>query len=156
VRVISEISAGGVFVRQGADGLEVVLISVRGGKRWALPKGRQDGGETLAETALREAAEETGLRGRIIAPLGSMDFDFVFIDGPDSEKRHKIVHFFLMENTGGDIKAYDRVEISDCRWFPIQEAAELLRFEDERDIVYRAESLFLRHEGDKIDKKTRE
>ncbi len=142
MKMVNEISAGGVLVRQGTEGREAVLVSVRGGKRWALPKGRQDEGETLSRTALREVAEETGLLGSIIAPLGSMTFDFTFRDGPDSESRHKIVHFFLMECIGGDISSFDEVEISECRWFPVEEAASLLRFPDEREILLKAEAIF--------------
>jgi len=36
----------------------------------ALPGGRQDPGETLLETALREAHEEVGLEPRFVAPIG--------------------------------------------------------------------------------------
>jgi len=51
-------AAGGVVTNQKGD----VLMIYRYG-RWDLPKGKQDPGETLSETALREVAEETGARG---------------------------------------------------------------------------------------------
>ena len=34
-----EISAGGVIFKRRDDEIEVALISVKGGKRWGLPKG---------------------------------------------------------------------------------------------------------------------
>lgn len=37
------------------------------GGRWTFPKGRQERGETLAETATREAAEEAGVSGLVDA-----------------------------------------------------------------------------------------
>lgn len=51
------IQAGGGLVH--TDEKTFLLIFRRG--KWDLPKGKQDKGETIAETALREVAEETGL-----------------------------------------------------------------------------------------------
>lgn len=38
---------------------------------WCLPGGKREGGETSAETALRELAEETSLRARTLLPVFS-------------------------------------------------------------------------------------
>lgn len=55
--------------RQGR--LEFCLITSASKRRWSFPKGAIDRGETPAETALKEAAEEAGLRGEICGkPLG--------------------------------------------------------------------------------------
>ncbi|MFA5301669.1 MAG: NUDIX domain-containing protein [Bacteroidales bacterium] len=51
-------AAGGVVTNKNGD----VLMIYRYG-RWDLPKGKQEPGESLWETALREVAEETGARG---------------------------------------------------------------------------------------------
>ncbi len=130
-----EISAGGVVVRESNRGLEVALISVRRGKRWGLPKGRQEAGETFAETALREVEEETGLKASILAGLGTIVFDFNFKNGDTLSLRHKVVHFFLMESTGGDITGFDRHEVDDCRWFPMKEALAVLTYDDEKKLL---------------------
>lgn len=130
-----EISAGGVLIRRINDCLEVALISVRHGKRWGFPKGRQEAGEPLPKTALREVEEETGLKGSILSELGSISFDFNFKNGNDRSRRHKVVHFFLMENIGGDITGFDKHEVKECRWFPIDEALARLSFDDEKGLL---------------------
>ena len=45
---------------------EILLIqSVKGSSGWGIPKGHQEKGETLQETALREVFEETGLHVKL-------------------------------------------------------------------------------------------
>lgn len=48
-----------------------LLLSQRGDfDVWNLPTGRVDAGETLAQAALRETEEETGIRAEIVRPAG--------------------------------------------------------------------------------------
>ena len=50
----------------------VCLITSRNGKRWVIPKGWIEPGQTAGETALQEAWEEAGLAGAIEGePIGS-------------------------------------------------------------------------------------
>lgn len=51
--------------REKNGGVEIMLITSRDTGRWVLPKGWPEGAEELHEAALREAAEEAGLRGSI-------------------------------------------------------------------------------------------
>jgi len=51
-------AAGGIVTNKKGD----ILMIYRYG-RWDLPKGKQEPGESLRETALREVAEETGIQG---------------------------------------------------------------------------------------------
>ena len=50
-------AAGGIVTNAGGE----VLMIYRFGK-WDLPKGKRDEGETIEHTALREVAEETGVK----------------------------------------------------------------------------------------------
>ncbi|MFP1631263.1 NUDIX hydrolase [Zhengella sp. ZM62] len=50
--------------RKSGKGIEVMLITSRGTGRWVLPKGWPEKGETLSESAVREAAEEAGIEGQ--------------------------------------------------------------------------------------------
>jgi 8-oxo-dGTP pyrophosphatase MutT (NUDIX family) len=97
---------------------------------WTLPKGTPDPGETVEETAVREVAEETGLEVRIVEPLPSIEYEFV----QDGTRIHKTVHYFLMEPVGGDLARHD-AEFERVRWIAFDEAAGLLSFPTERELV---------------------
>ena len=64
--------ASAIPCRQQGGQLEFCLITSTRDGRWGFPKGIIDPGDTFLETALKEAHEEAGLRGRILGePLGS-------------------------------------------------------------------------------------
>jgi 8-oxo-dGTP pyrophosphatase MutT (NUDIX family) len=126
-------SAGGV-VHRSVDGLtEILLVHRRRPVLWALPKGTPDAGETLAETALREVREETGVEVEIEEPLGEITYFFV----RDRIRFRKTVHFFLMRPVGGSIDEHDH-EFDEVRWMAIDEALQLMNYATEREVVERA------------------
>lgn len=131
------ISSGGVVFRARDAEIEVALISVKGGKVWGLPKGLVEKGENLARAAHREVREETGLDGRIMGKIGRIEYFFAFKDEEETKRAFKIVYFFLMEYTGGRVADHDQ-EVDDCRWFPIDEAVRLMKYEDEKGILKKA------------------
>lgn len=134
----TEISAGGVIYRQRSDGIfEVCLITGRGKKRWQLPKGWVEPGETHEQAALREVREETGLVGEIESPLESIDFWYVSKFEARPERRHKYVHHFLLRYVSGDTGDHDH-EVDDARWFLLDDAPAALSFPNERSVMARA------------------
>ena len=67
--------AGAVVIRSGAAGVEYLIVRARSEQpEWVLPKGHIEPGETPEAAALREAREEAGVEGEIVAPLGNMVF----------------------------------------------------------------------------------
>ncbi|HEY8529460.1 MAG TPA: NUDIX domain-containing protein [Paenibacillaceae bacterium] len=106
-----ELSAGGVVYRRNGDRTEILLIRDRFG-RMSFPKGKMEPGETPEQTALREILEETGISGTIEAPLPGTEFDFQKESG---EIVHKVVRFFLVRATGGDLRAREG-EIAGAAW----------------------------------------
>ena len=126
-------SAGGVVHRTQEGRLEVVLVRRRQPPLWALPKGTPDSGETLAETAIRETGEETGLRVEIEEPIRSITYFFVH----GRTRFHKTVHFFLMRPTGGRLEDHDH-EFDEVRWVQIDEALRLMTHATERQVVEHA------------------
>ena len=72
--------ADDVYIRQaGAMPLRngrLCLVTSRNGKRWVIPKGLIEPGQTAGETALQEAWEEAGLVGALEPePVGSYLYD---------------------------------------------------------------------------------
>ena len=111
------VSAGGVVYRHSDQGVEVALCGQNQPLSWRLPKGTPDTGESLEETAQREAEEETGLKVNIETRLGQVSYWFV----QKGVRHHKTVHFYLMSVVGGDVSQHDP-EFDEVRWFPWKEA----------------------------------
>lgn len=131
-----ETSAGGIVVDvvEGQARIAVIARRNRAGRvEWCLPKGHQEGDETLEQTAAREVAEETGIEGRVLMVLGTIDYWF-----STQEKRvHKVVHHYLLEAVGGELTVEndpDR-EAIDVKWFPLTSVHERLTFPNERRIA---------------------
>lgn len=136
---LEETSAGGVVidVRSGAAWLALIARHNRAGRlEWCLPKGHVEAGETLVETAVREVAEETGIHGRALVTLGTIDYWF----STPRFRIHKRVHHYLLEALGGEITVEndpDR-EAVDAAWFRLDEVEHRLTFANERRIAHMA------------------
>ena len=134
LRRVEETSAGGLVVdRNGGGPARAALIGRtdrRGRLLWSLPKGHVEAGETAEDAAVREVAEETGITGRVVAPLGTIDFWFV----ADGRRIHKTVHHFLLVALDGELSD-DDVEVQEVAWVPLDELAGRLAYADERRLV---------------------
>lgn len=135
-------SAGGVVFRRVADGaaegaIEVAIAEQRdrltGDLNTRLPKGRLDPGETLEQAAVREVAEEVGLRCRVVGDLGCEEYVFRQ-KNKDVSKR---VHYFLLEWTPGEPLPLDG-EMERVYWCSLDHAERALTFETEQRAVARA------------------
>ena len=132
-----QVSAGGVVFRRRGEGLEVALISVGEPARWQLPKGLVGRGESPAEAALREVAEETGLACETVAELERVEYWYFSKGGARRVRFHKFVHFFLMRFVSGDVSGHDD-EVNEARWFRLEEAEGVLAFKGERKALAEA------------------
>jgi 8-oxo-dGTP pyrophosphatase MutT (NUDIX family) len=133
LRKVEETSAGGLVVERDAAGPRAALIGRidrRGRLLWSLPKGHVEAGETTEDAAVREVMEETGITGRVVAPLGTIDFWFV----AEGRRIHKTVHHFLLLAQGGELSDED-VEVEQVEWVPLDQLSERLAYADERRLI---------------------
>jgi 8-oxo-dGTP pyrophosphatase MutT (NUDIX family) len=149
MRTVRETSAGGLVI-SGLDGprefLRAALIGRtdrRGRLLWSLPKGHIEQGESAEETAMREVREETGIRGAVLASLGSIEYWFV----TEGRRVHKTVHHYLMRALGGELSDSD-IEVTEVAWVPLSELESKLAYADERKLAELAGQLIERMDNE--------
>ncbi|MFN3975588.1 MAG: NUDIX hydrolase [Aquificaceae bacterium] len=131
-----EFSAGGVLLKDG----EVLLIR-NPSDVWTFPKGLLEAGEGPEEAAIREVFEETGVRGKILAPIGEIRYWYM----REGRRVRKKVLFYLMEYMEGEPKP--SWEVKDAKFFTLEEAKRLLKYKGDREIFKKA--LEMLHSGKK-------
>ena len=136
MKTVRDVSAGGVIYRKKDGQTEIALVGKLSPRRWGLPKGGPQRGESYEQAAVREVTEETGLQARLICPIDSIDYWFRW-----GGRRHfKTVHFYLMEAVGGDVSQHDD-EYDVVEWFTFDDARKNMTYRSEVDIVEKAATL---------------
>ena len=124
-------AAGGVLWRVVDDRLMVLLIHRTKYRDVTLPKGKVDPGEMLAETAVREILEETGIRVSLGVPVGVSRYHL-------SNRRQKVVHYWAAEATDASIRASAFVpnkEIAALEWVSLKKAPGRLSYPVDVEII---------------------
>ena len=124
------IAAGAVVVRKGKQGREVLLVHRPKYDDWSFPKGKQDPGEHMTATAVREVLEETGVEIRLGRPLRPQLYAV-------SGGRPKKVHYWVGHVVGDDDVSSVRGQRRGRRagLVPISEATERLTYLDDHDLL---------------------
>jgi len=133
---VEETSAGGLVVDEQGRAALIARADRRGRLLWSLPKGHLEEGESLEAAAVREVSEETGITGRVLAPLGVIDFYFTAAD----RRVHKTVHHYLLVAESGELSAAD-IEVDHVDWVPLEEVTERLAYADERRLIAKVPDL---------------
>ena len=119
-------AAGGLVVRDTADGLEVLVVHRPKYDDWSFPKGKAEGDEPDEDCALREVEEETGLVCMLEDELPSTAYH-------DSSGRPKRVRYWRMRPVGGRLELLN--EVDDARWVSPADARRLLSYARDRPVV---------------------
>jgi 8-oxo-dGTP pyrophosphatase MutT (NUDIX family) len=130
-----EVSAGGIIYRRtGVEPARFLLIR-DSYENWGFPKGHLEDGESPAEAARRETGEETGLDRLVLqGPIRVIDWHFRF----RGRHIHKYCHFFLFESPNGEPCPQVDEGITDCQWRSLDEALDLLSYDNARGVLKRA------------------
>lgn len=124
-------AAGAIVWRMVDDKLKVLLIHRTKYRDVTLPKGKVDPGEMLAETAVREVREETGIQVSLGVPVGVSRYWM-------RPKRQKVVHYWAAEATDDAIRASSFVpngEISGVEWVSLKKARKHLSYPVDVEIL---------------------
>lgn len=110
-------SASVIVVRDGADGLELLLVQRNPEQRfmggfWVFPGGAVDAGESHAATAVRELAEEAGVAG--VDPAALVPFSRWIT--PEAIRTRFDTRFFVARAPQDAQPRVDGEECVDLRW----------------------------------------
>ena len=119
-------AAGGIIWKKEGSLKKLAVVHRQKHNDWSLPKGKVDPGESWKKAALREVLEETGYVGKIKKYAGSISY---LLDG-----KPKVVLFWNMDAKTQDIEKMNG-EVDEVRWLTVDEAAELLDYPDEVDLI---------------------
>ena len=138
---VDEVSAVGLVIdKTGTKGLLIGRLDPKDASHerllWSLPKGHIEDGESPEQAAIREVAEETGIKSEI--PRSFVVIDFWFM--ASGNRIHKTVHHYLFMEVGGKL-APQVTEVDDVAWFPIDEIVSKLAYPDERKLIAKSGQL---------------
>ena len=105
------------FVRQYRHGIEDFM--------WEIPAGKLDPGEAPATCAVRELAEETGVKARSWLSLG------LFVPAPGIFT--EVIHLYLARDLEVGAAAPDADEELEMQWLPLEQALDRVRCGDWND-----------------------
>jgi 8-oxo-dGTP pyrophosphatase MutT (NUDIX family) len=128
-RAIVEGHLTGSALTVSHDGGRVLLLHHRQLDRWLQPGGHGDPGErTGEEVALREAREESGIRGLALHPLAPRPLDVDVHDIParagEPAHQHLDLRYLVVAPADAAI-APDLAELHEIRWVPWDEVDRL-------------------------------
>ena len=132
-----ETSAGGVVARS-EDGRRLYLLICDRHGNWGFPKGHLERGEHPESAALREVAEETGVKDLTVrAPIAAIEWVFTWRGALIRKK----CHFFLMETSVARTAPQTAEGITECRWTTLDDALALIRYDNARQVLRQADML---------------
>src|SRR5882724_8352070 len=135
-----QFSAGGVAFRKQDRQVDVALISVGEDNRWQLPKGLVDKGESTEDAAIRVVREEAGIDTEIVTRIDKVEYWYFWKENGQRIRYHKFVYFYLLRYKSGDVRDHDH-EVNEARWVAIDDAIEMLAFDNEKKIMEKAKEL---------------
>jgi len=140
-KIYDRISAGGLVFKKLNKTIFFVICYKKNTDKWYLPKGTQELGEAIKDTAIREVSEETGLKVSIIQYLSDIEYSFL------EEKRliNKKVSYYIMNPKGGSFDEHDN-EFDNVIWATKNQCLNLLKYENEKKLVAATCEIVGKHE----------
>ena len=119
----AKLQYGALCWRQGADGVEVLLITSRDTGRWVIPKGWPIPGLSPEAAAAQEAWEESGAQG-VMNPLCVGRFGYQKCLSVNASVPCAVAVYAM--RVEGLAKSYPELKERRRKWFALAEAASLV------------------------------
>lgn len=114
-------AAGALLWRSSGRGREVALVHRRRYDDWSFPKGKRERGEHLLLTAVREVAEETGVRVILGRPLPAVSYE-------QAGQPKRVDYWAGRPAVGGWASFRPNAEVDDMAWLPVPAARGRLSY----------------------------
>jgi len=124
-------AAGAVLWRDGATrvaGPEVALVHRPKYDDWSFPKGKLKSGEHVLTGVVREVAEETGIVPRLGRRLPSVIY-------PKDDRIKRVDYWAARQAAPSTEHSVPNEEVDRLEWLPLAEAAELLSYSHDVDLL---------------------
>lgn len=130
--MITETSAGGIVYIIIDGHHQFLLVRHAKARHWGFPKGHIGDNienEPMDHAALREVAEEGGIKAHIVNPT---PIETTYFFRKDGELHKKTVNYYLMAYVSGTTDDHDH-EVSDARFFSQDEAWDTLTYNTDKE-----------------------
>ena len=118
---------------------QVLLVTTLGSKtQWCFPKGHIEPGETPDRTAVRECYEETGIVATSLSKIGTSSYTLL----RGTEEEEVIIEWWsgfavrkVLQDPSDSPLGFVETDFRDSKWVSVDEALELLSFENLKTIL---------------------
>lgn len=126
-----EFSAGGVVFRRENEEYSFALV-LDAYNKWTFPKGHIENNEDKEKAALREVAEEIGLRDcASLGYLGSID---IKVNEPNKRPVPKTIYYYLIEAKDKELQITKEPEVKEAKWMSQAEALKNIGYENAAEV----------------------
>ena len=105
------------------DGEKLLMLKRSDNKKWTMPGGTLDFGESLTDCAIREVKEESGLDVEIVDVIGTYTDPNILVAYSDGEVRQEFTIVYAGRFTGDKVILDE--ESTDYKWVEFDEVANL-------------------------------
>lgn len=103
---------------------ETADTELKGEGTWTMPGGKIEYGESFEETAIREVKEETGINLKNVK--------VICINNDKNEHAHFVTIGLFSEEFEGEVQVLEPDEITEWKWFDLEDLPSPLYFPSER------------------------
>ncbi len=132
MKVVNQISAGGIVYKKEGDDILWLITQHSEHKGWVFPKGLvgdTQSDESMEQAAIREVEEEGGVKARIVdATPVETHYEYKW----EEELIKKTVFYFVMEYISGDPANHDW-EMMDAKFVTAKVVQQTLTYDSDRE-----------------------